>query len=115
MRGLALHGNLAGAEFLGEFRTTARYRLFSIGDLHPGMFEVAEGGVAVAGELYAVPDEVWTRVEAGEPEHLYVGPVELEDGRVVDGILYPRERIQPNHVDISGFGDWRTYLESRPL
>ena len=65
MRGLALHGNLAGAEFLGEARTAPIYRLYSIDDRHPGMFEVAEGGVAVAGEIYRVPDEVWRRVEAG--------------------------------------------------
>src|SRR6187200_2346842 len=90
MRGLALHANLDGAEFLGEARTAPAYRLFSIGDRHPGMFEVADGGVAVAGELYLVPDEVWARVEAGEPPGLYRGPVRLEGGRTVQGILYPR-------------------------
>ena len=50
MRGLALHANLAGAEFLEACRTAPRYRLYSIGDVHPGMFEVAEGGVSVEGE-----------------------------------------------------------------
>ena len=83
MRGLKLHANLDGATFLGEFRTAPRYRVFSIGDVHPGMFPVDEGGVAVPGELYELPDEVWARVEAGEPPDLYRGPVELEDGRVV--------------------------------
>jgi gamma-glutamylcyclotransferase (GGCT)/AIG2-like uncharacterized protein YtfP len=111
MRGLKLHANLAGAEFLGEFRTAPRFRLHSIGDVHPGMFEVTDGGVAVAGELYRLPIEVWRRVEAGEPPGLYRGPVELADGRVVDGILFPRElaEVQP---DISGFGGWRPYLAS---
>src|SRR5262245_64939589 len=77
MRGLALHANLAGAEFLGEAWTAPVYRLYSIDDRHPGMFEVASGGVSVAGELYRVPDEVWRRVEAGEPPGLYRGPVRL--------------------------------------
>ena len=54
------------------------------------MYEVDEGGIAVPGELYELPDEVWARVEAGEPPGLYRGPVELEDGRVVPGILYPQ-------------------------
>ena len=90
MRGLALHGNLAGAEFLGEARTAPIYRLYSIDDRHPGMFEVKDGGVAVAGEIYRVPDEVWRRVEAGEPPNLYCGKVRLEDGREILGILYPR-------------------------
>jgi gamma-glutamylcyclotransferase (GGCT)/AIG2-like uncharacterized protein YtfP len=113
MRGLALHSNLAGAEFLGAFRTAPRYRLYSIDDLHPGMFEVDQGGVSVAGELYRLPDEVWERVEAGEPPNLYKGPVRLEDGRVVDGILYPRELAEGRHRDISAFGDWRAYVGAR--
>jgi gamma-glutamylcyclotransferase (GGCT)/AIG2-like uncharacterized protein YtfP len=110
MRGLALHGNLAGAEFLGEAWTAPAYRLHSIGDRHPGMYEVEEGGVAVAGELYRMPDEVWRRVEAGEPPGLYRGPVRLVDGRVVDGILYPRDLAEGKHPDISAHGGWRAYL-----
>jgi gamma-glutamylcyclotransferase (GGCT)/AIG2-like uncharacterized protein YtfP len=109
MRGLALHANLEGAEFLGAFRTEPRYRLYSIGDVHPGMFEVESGGVAVAGELYRLPDDVWARVEAGEPPNLYKGPVRLEDGRTVDGILSPRALADGRQRDISDFGDWRAY------
>jgi len=113
MRGLALHPNLDGAEFLGAFRTAPRYRLYSIDDVHPGMFEVEAGGVAVAGELYRLPDEVWRRVEAGEPPNLYKGPILLEDGRTVDGILYPRGLAEGRQRDISAFGDWRAYVGSR--
>lgn len=116
MRGLALHENLAGAEFRGAFRTAPRYRLFSIGDVHPGMFEIEEGeagGVAVAGELYLVPEEVWQRVEAGEPPGLYRGRVALEDGREVWGILFPRELAEGRHREISEFGDWRAYWTQR--
>ena len=112
MRGQKLHANLDGAEFLREFRTAPRYRLYSIADVHPGMFEVESGGVTVAGELYRMPPGVWARVEAGEPPRLYRGPVSLEDGRVVDGILYPRELAEARHRDISEFGDWRTYMDS---
>jgi gamma-glutamylcyclotransferase (GGCT)/AIG2-like uncharacterized protein YtfP len=110
MRGLALHHNLDGAEFLGEFRTAPVYRLYSIGDVHPGMFEVATGGVSVAGEMYRMSDETWARVEAGEPPHLYRGPVKLADGRTVDGILFPRVHAEGKHKDISEFGDWRAYV-----
>ncbi|HSA79249.1 MAG TPA: gamma-glutamylcyclotransferase [Geminicoccaceae bacterium] len=113
MRGLELHGNLAGAEFLEEARTAPAYRLYSIDDRHPGMFEVAEGGVTVVGEIYRMPDEVWQRVEAGEPPHLYCGPVRLEDGREVPGILYPRELAEGHHQDISEFGGWRAYMASK--
>ena len=113
MRGLALHANLDGAEFLGEFRTAARYRLYSIGDRHPGMFEVASGGVSVRGEIYRMSDEVWARVEAGEPPGLYCGPVTLADGRIVNGILFPRELAEGVHPDISAHGDWRAYIATR--
>ena len=110
MRGLGLHQNLDGAEFLAEVETAPRYRLYSIDDVHPGMFEVEQGGVAVAGEVYRVPADVLRRVEAGEPPHLYRGPVQLADGRLVQGILYPRERAA-GHRDISAFASWRRYVE----
>lgn len=114
MRGLALNGNLEGATFLGEFRTAPSYRIFSIGDVHPGMFEVADGelGISVPGELYVLPDEVWERVESGEPPGLYRGPVELEDGRVVPGILFPRA-MTDGHREITEFGGWREYWAAR--
>jgi gamma-glutamylcyclotransferase (GGCT)/AIG2-like uncharacterized protein YtfP len=111
MRGLALHGNLAGAEFLGAARTAPIYRLYSIDDRHPGMF-----GPKMAlpcGEIYRVPDDVWRRVEAGEPPNLYCGPVRLADGREVSGILYPRELAEARHRDISDYGDWRAYTAAR--
>lgn len=73
MRGLGLHKNLDGATFLDEARTVPRFRLYSIGDAHPGMFrldEGEEGGISVPGEIYKMPDDVWARVEAGEPPGL---------------------------------------------
>jgi AGZA family xanthine/uracil permease-like MFS transporter len=114
MRGLKLHANLDGATFLEENWTAPVYRIHSIGDVHPGMYEVAEGGVSVQGELYEVPDDVWQRVESGEPPGLYRGPVKLVDGRVVPGILYPREMAEAGgHRDISEYGGWRGYAAAR--
>jgi AGZA family xanthine/uracil permease-like MFS transporter len=115
MRGLELHANLAGAEFLGARQTAARYRLFSIGDVHPGMFEVADGeaGVAVAGELYRVPEDTLARLEAGEPPNLYRGPVRLSDGQLVQGILYPRALAEGIHLEITSYGGWREYMAGR--
>jgi gamma-glutamylcyclotransferase (GGCT)/AIG2-like uncharacterized protein YtfP len=113
MRGLALHPNLDGARFVEEASTAPVYRIYSIGDVHPGMFEVGDGGVSVPGEIYAMPDDVWRRVEAGEPPGLYRGPVKLSDGRVVPGILYPREMAEGSHRDISDYGGWRAYQASR--
>jgi len=113
MRGLELHGNLDGAEFLEEVRTAPKYRMFSIGDRHPGMIEAkgTEQGVAVSGELYQVPAEVLVRLIEGEPEGLYRGPVTLDDGRVVPGIL-AKETLLTGQRDISSTGDWRSYAAS---
>ncbi|WP_127125808.1 gamma-glutamylcyclotransferase [Georgenia sp. SYP-B2076] len=110
MRGLELHGNLAGAELLGEVRTAPKYRVHSIGDVHPGMYQVSDGeeGAPVSGELYQVPIEVLLRVIEGEPAGLYRGPVELADGRLVPGILCARD-LAERHPDITAHGGWRQY------
>ncbi len=112
MRGLPLHANMGTAEFLGEYRTEPCYRLHSIGDVHPGMYRLAddeEGGVALVGELYRVDDATWRRIEAGEPLNLYRGRIVLENGRAVWGILYPRALAEGRHPDISSYGGWRAY------
>ena len=113
MRGLKLHKNLDGAEFLGAFATKPYYRLYSIDDIHPGMFKVADGGVAVKGEMYRMSEEIWASVEAGEPPHLYCGPVDLDNGQTVNGILFPQAIAEANHRDISAFGDWRVYIAAQ--
>jgi len=110
MRGLELHDNLTGAEFVEETATAPRYRVHTIGDVHPGMYEVAPGesGASISGELYLVPTEVLLKVIEGEPPGLYRGPVELVDGRVVPGILFERERAE-QHPEITSHGGWRQY------
>ena len=112
MRGLTLHKNLDGANFLGEFHTLPIYHLYSIDDIHPGMFEVEEGGVSVAGEMYSMSDEIFQRVKNGEPSGLYFGDVKLNNGSTVKGVLFPRETAESNYKDISNFGDWRAYIAS---
>ena len=112
MRGLTLHKNLDGANFLGEFQTLPIYRLYSIDDIHPGMFEVEEGGVSVTGEMYDMSDEIFQRVKNGEPSGLYFGDIKLNNGSTVKGVLFPREAAESNYKDISDFGDWRVYIAS---
>lgn len=110
MRGLGLHGNLQGAEFLAEMKTAPKYRMHDIGGVHPGMYEVEKDGVAVTGELYTLPLDVLLRVIEGEPPGLYRGPVELEDGRVVPGVLY-QEDMAKKHPVIAD-GNWRNHTSA---
>jgi AGZA family xanthine/uracil permease-like MFS transporter len=112
MRGLELHGNLAGAELLEETRTAPAYRVHSVGDVHPGMYRADDDGASISGELYAIPIEALLRVIEGEPPGLYRGPVELIDGRVVPGILFD-EATAKTHPEITALGGWREYLGSK--
>jgi len=114
MRGQPAHANLAGATFLEDVRTAPVYRLWSIGDRHPAMARADEGGTSIEAELYEVPDDVWPRIRDTEPPGLYRGPVELSDGRRVEGMLGERSLVEaPEAVEITQFGGWRAYLEDR--
>lgn len=116
MRGLKLHANMGDSEFLGEFQTAPHYRVHTINDIHPGMYRLEEGeagGRSIRGELYRVEDAVWQAIEAGEPPNLYRGMIELEDGREVYGILYPRHLAEGKHPDISEYGGWRAYWATK--
>lgn len=109
MRGQSAHWKLRGASFIGEVRTAPRYRLYSIGDRYPAMLRDDAAGVSIAAELYLVPDDVWARVDNIEPPGLYRGPVELIDGRVIDGMLGEPRFTLKNGADISGYESWADY------
>lgn len=114
MRNQPAHGNLAGATYLEEVRTAPCYRLYTIGDRHPAMVRVDEGGASIAAELYEVPDAAWPAIRDIEPPGLYRGPVELIDGRQVEGMLGTPELIAADDArEITSFGGWVDYLESR--
>jgi gamma-glutamylaminecyclotransferase len=110
LRGQPDHGDLGSATFVQEAKTAPRYRLHSVDDKHPGIYEVAEGGVSVAGELYELTDEQHRNLLASEPPDLYEAPIQLDDGRTVNAMIYPRELIeQRGYADISHHGGWAAY------
>lgn len=113
MRNQPDHSNLAGARFMEEVHTAPKYKLFSIRDGYPAMVRVERGGVSISGELYLVPRAIWPRIRDSEPAGLYRGPVELEDGRIVYGMVGDADFVTRNGKDISRFGGWRTYLHQR--
>jgi hypothetical protein len=111
MRGLELNPNMlaVGAEFVREDHTVPAYRLYSIGDRHPGMVRVAEGGVGVAVEIWAVPPEGLASILLKEPPGLSIGKVQLASGHEVLGVL--AEPILCNgQREISLHGGWRAYI-----
>ncbi len=110
MRGLELNPNLlaVGATFLCEDRTVPAYRLFSIGDRHPGMYRVPAGGVAVAVEVWSVPVEGLASILMKEPAGLSIGKVMLASGEETLGVL-AEPILCEGQREISQFGGWRAY------
>lgn len=114
MRGLALNPNLvnAGGAFVREDSTAAVYRLWSIGDRHPGMVRVASGGAAIAVEIWTLPAEGLASVLLNEPAGLSIGKVQLADGSEVLGVL-AEPILCEGQPEITTHGGWRAYLAAR--
>lgn len=112
MRGHPGHANLKGARFVRAVETAKRYRLFSMG-AYPALLPVEENGIAVLGELYDVPDDVWARVLAAEPPELVAGEVELSDGSVVDCMFAADAGTVEGALDISAYGGWTSYVSAK--
>jgi gamma-glutamylcyclotransferase (GGCT)/AIG2-like uncharacterized protein YtfP len=114
MRGLELNGNLLnlGATFLEETTTEPSYRLWSIGDRHPAMQRVKEGGVAIAVEVWAVPPAGLGSLLAKEPPGLTIGKVRLQNGETVLGVLGEAICCE-NGIEITEYGSWRAYIDAK--
>ncbi|WP_072620628.1 allophanate hydrolase-related protein [Spirulina major] len=114
MRGLELNGNLlaVNATFVRETTTEPCYRLWTIGDRHPAMQRVAQGGVAVAVELWAVPAAGIAQILQQEPPGLSVGKVRLVDGEEVLGVVGEAICCEQGR-EITEYGGWRAYCAAR--
>lgn len=114
MRGLELNPNMiaVGAEFVRDDQTEPTYRLYSINDRHPGMVRVAEGGVSVALEIWAVPPAGLASILLKEPPGLSIGKVKLANGDEVLGVL-AEPILCAGQLEITEFGGWRAYCGSR--
>jgi gamma-glutamylcyclotransferase (GGCT)/AIG2-like uncharacterized protein YtfP len=121
MRGLELNGNLvaAGATFVRETRTAPLYRLWSIADRHPAMIRVgeggadaAEGGAAIAVEIWSVPPEGLASILLEEPPGLCIGKVRLADGSETLGVL-GEPALCEGMREITEHGGWRAYVAAR--
>ena len=114
MRGLALNPNLiaAHATFVRETSTAATYRLWSIEDRHPAMMRVADGGAAIAVEVWSVPAEGVAAILVNEPAGLCIGKVTLADGSEVLGVL-GEPLLCEGQKEITFAGGWRAYIAGR--
>ena len=113
MRGLELNQNLLAidAQFLREAQTEPSYRIWSIGDRHPAMLKVKEGGVAIALEVWAVPASGLATLLMQEPPGLSIGKVRLLDDEEVLGVL-GEPFLCEGQSEITQYGGWRAYKAS---
>jgi len=114
MRGLELNGNLlaAGARFVREASTVSEYRLWSIGDRHPAMLRVREGGAAIALEVWSVPAAGLASILMAEPPGLCIGKVRLAGGEETLGVL-GEAILCEGQREITEYGGWRAYVAAR--
>ncbi len=113
MRGFPDNKNLTDVEatFMKEAETEPVYRLFSIGDRHPAMLRVPQGGRAIAVEIWAIPLAGLGIVLTQEPPGLCIGKVRLADGEEVLGVLGESICCEQGK-EITQYGGWRNYLHT---
>lgn len=115
--GLPLNHQLRslGAALMARTHTASCYRFYALPGgppLRPGLVRVAHGGVAIEVEVWSVPRAAFGSFVAGVMSPLAIGNVELADGRTVCGFVCEGYGVA-DAQDISSFGGWRAYLNSR--
>ncbi|MBE9605178.1 allophanate hydrolase [Acetobacteraceae bacterium H6797] len=111
MQGLPLNWQVVekGGRLLSEARTAPSYRFYDLGG-RPGMVRVADGGAAIAGEVWALPTASIGALLAQVPAPLGFGRVTLEDGAIVTGFLCEAAGVEAA-PEITAFGGWRAYKQ----
>lgn len=114
LQGQPDHKNLQSARFIKTAATRPNYRLHAaMNGWHPAIYEVANGGISIPGELYELTTQQYEHLISTEPPNMYPSDVVLADGEVVTAMLYPQELVQQyNWLDISDYGGWAAYKQT---
>jgi allophanate hydrolase len=99
-----------GGRLIGPVTTAPLYRLYALPTepAKPGMVRVASDGIAVPGELWAVPVDRFGELVLDVPAPLVIGSVQLSDGAVHPGFLCESWALS-DALDISRYGGWLAY------
>ncbi len=114
LRGQPDNKNLQSAKFIKTAATRPNYRLHAAVDgWHPAIYEVANQGISIPGEVYELTTEQYEYLLATEPPNMYPSDVILSDGEAITAMLYPQELVeQYNWLDISAYGGWAAYKQA---
>lgn len=114
LSGLALNHQLTerGARLVTATESAPAYRLYALPGgppERPGMVRVADGGAAIAVEVWELPTRELGGFLAGIPAPLGLGKVELADGSRETGFICEGHAVA-GAEDITALGGWRAYL-----
>ena len=117
LSGLPLNHQLStrGGFLLEATRTAPHYKFYALPGgppFRPGLVRVAEGGVAIDVEAWALPLEHYGSFVAGIPAPLGIGSVVLANGTTVQGFVCEAYALSGAR-DISAHGGWRQYLKAQ--
>ncbi len=115
--GLPLNWQLRqrGGRLLEATVSAPAYQLYALAGgpvLRPGMVRVAEGGAAIAVEVWEIPSSELGSFLTGIPAPLGLGKVELADGRWETGFICDAYGLD-GAEDITRFGGWKAWLAQR--
>ncbi len=115
--GLPLNWQLKqrGGRLLQATQSSPDYQLYALAGgppFRPGMVRVAEGGVAIAVEVWELPSAELGSFLTGIPAPLGLGKVQLADGSWETGFICEPYGLA-GAVDITHFGGWKAYMQSK--
>ena len=114
LRGLPLNSSSPSVGALLREPRTAPATAFALPGTtppKPGLLRVADGGVAIAVEVWDVPTDAVGSFLALVPAPLGLGSSSSHDGRRVHGFLCEAHALA-GADDITALGGWRAYLAS---
>ncbi len=116
LSGMPLNKQLTerGATLRSATSTAPHYRLYALAGTvppKPGLQKAAEGGAAIAVEVWDMPLKALGSFLALVPAPLGLGTLELADGSSVHGFICEGHALKNDKAtDITAFGGWRAYL-----
>jgi allophanate hydrolase len=115
--GLPLNWQLKqrGGRLLQATHSSPDYQLYALAGgppFRPGMVRVAEGGAAIAVEVWELPSAELGSFLTGIPAPLGLGKVQLADGSWETGFICEPYGLK-GATDITRFGGWQAYLQSK--
>ena len=116
LSGMPLNSQLTerGATLREATTTSPHYRLYALPNTtppKPGLLRVADGGAAIAIEVWDVPAAQVGSFLALIPPPLGLGSLELADGRHVHGFICEPHALAGAR-DVTSFGGWRAFVSA---